>query len=530
MDRKEFRSIEADHGSRGPIARALLKSRMAMSRETPLEQFRSACGLAAPLALAAEDAHSPDSPPLTFHCPGPFLLIGRGPNDDFLLDHPQVSRRHAYVQAVAGRVVCIDLKSRTSTFWDDQPEPRPWGWLNAGRSIRIGPYRIQRTDRHPDEPAHGDLDDPFSRSVGGEAGADALPRAALELPIRVGGVAPTWEMGSLLAVVGRADDCQLTLADDSVSRTHACLVRTPLGTWVVDLGAREGVHVNGTRVRWAWLADGDVVRFGLFTMVLRYDYQPLAIVREDVPLDAGAFPAESPGDRRSGRLASSVERGTELAIRPKPRPPGLRRASAPPQVFSSAAPPAVNEAAWEPAFGPGPASYAVWQQQMQLMETFHNDMAMMVQMFVAMHREFQGSVREELARVQQLTKELSRLNARLNQIPERAGGSPTPEAARPEAKARPVPRQVQPGSQASPRADADRSTDATAGPQHKKRKDEPRRAARSPSVSADREEPASARTPRMESSEMYADLTRRITQLQTERRGYWQRILKAING
>jgi hypothetical protein len=36
--------------------------------------------------------------------------------------------------------------------------------------------------------------------------------------------------------------------------------------------------------------------------------------------------------------------------------------------------------------------------------------------------------------------------------------------------------------------------------------------------------------PRMESSEMYADLTRRITQLQRERRGYWKRILKAING
>ena len=29
---------------------------------------------------------------------------------------------------------------------------------------------------------------------------------------------------------------------------------------------------------------------------------------------------------------------------------------------------------------------------------------------------------------------------------------------------------------------------------------------------------------------MYADLTRRITELQKERRGYWQRILKTING
>ena len=35
---------------------------------------------------------------------------------------------------------------------------------------------------------------------------------------------------------------------------------------------------------------------------------------------------------------------------------------------------------------------------------------------------------------------------------------------------------------------------------------------------------------RTESTDMYADITRRITELQRERRGYWQRILKAING
>jgi hypothetical protein len=34
----------------------------------------------------------------------------------------------------------------------------------------------------------------------------------------------------------------------------------------------------------------------------------------------------------------------------------------------------------------------------------------------------------------------------------------------------------------------------------------------------------------MPSEDIYADLTRRITELQQERQGYWQKILKAING
>jgi hypothetical protein len=34
----------------------------------------------------------------------------------------------------------------------------------------------------------------------------------------------------------------------------------------------------------------------------------------------------------------------------------------------------------------------------------------------------------------------------------------------------------------------------------------------------------------MASEELYADLTRRITEIQRERQGYWQKILKVING
>jgi hypothetical protein len=36
--------------------------------------------------------------------------------------------------------------------------------------------------------------------------------------------------------------------------------------------------------------------------------------------------------------------------------------------------------------------------------------------------------------------------------------------------------------------------------------------------------------PAASSPDLYVHLARRITEIQRERRGYWQRILKAING
>jgi hypothetical protein len=159
---------------------------------------------------------------------------------------------------------------------------------------------------------------------------------------------------------------------------------------------------------------------------------------------------------------------------------------------------------------------------MQLMETFHNDMAMMVQMFIAMHREFQGSVRAELDRVQQLTRELGRLNARLSRLEKPGDIGQAAAAARPEGKVRPVGEKARSESRhASPPQTAPRQKGATAH-QHAARE-----------ASGRPEPPAGTgpgSPPRRESPDLYAELTRRITQLQRERRTYWQRILKTING
>lgn len=64
------------------------------------------------------------------------------------------------------------------------------------------------------------------------------------------------------AVIGRDPDCDIPLANRSVSRRHALVEKTP-GGWVVrDLGSANGTSVDGARITEAPLVSGAAVRFG----------------------------------------------------------------------------------------------------------------------------------------------------------------------------------------------------------------------------------------------------------------------------
>ena len=62
--------------------------------------------------------------------------------------------------------------------------------------------------------------------------------------------------------IGRLAECDVVLADDSVSRRHAEVRRQGSEIVVVDLGSTNGTKVNGERVGERILDDGDVVTVG----------------------------------------------------------------------------------------------------------------------------------------------------------------------------------------------------------------------------------------------------------------------------
>ena len=70
-------------------------------------------------------------------------------------------------------------------------------------------------------------------------------------------------------MLGRAPECPITLEDPLVSRHHAELHVDGAGCVLVDLGSRNGVHVNGVRrTERVALRPNDRIRLGRDELVL----------------------------------------------------------------------------------------------------------------------------------------------------------------------------------------------------------------------------------------------------------------------
>lgn len=90
----------------------------------------------------------------------------------------------------------------------------------------------------------------------GEPGGD---RSALS-------IAPGWSR------VGRSRSAEIRLVDPSVSRRHALLVRTPGEQLrIIDDRSLTGLYLNGDRVDWARLDDGDELVLGRFRLIVVCD-------------------------------------------------------------------------------------------------------------------------------------------------------------------------------------------------------------------------------------------------------------------
>jgi pSer/pThr/pTyr-binding forkhead associated (FHA) protein len=69
--------------------------------------------------------------------------------------------------------------------------------------------------------------------------------------------------------IGREPDCDMMLADETVSRWHASLERAVGGWLLADLGSTNGTRLNGWRVSSPIpVRAGDMVSFGASTYVV----------------------------------------------------------------------------------------------------------------------------------------------------------------------------------------------------------------------------------------------------------------------
>jgi hypothetical protein len=330
----------------------------------------------------------------------PCAVIGRNEDADVPLQDALVSRRHVYMQLVAGRLFCVDLGSRTGTHW--RHGTQPWGWLDRGEAIRVGPFFVRAEGEVPTEGQAGPDPDPLSAAPTGE-----WPRFSLEF-LHGDSRPKPWRVSRVLTLFGHARVCRVRLVDPSVSGVDCGLLHTPQGLWAIDLLGSGGLVVNDKAVRWAPLAAADVVRIGEFSFRVRADVaSPPTPAWEPPPrLDEGVGGTPTAEARVArGQLVPQDVPHPLLAL-----PPGTGEAQ------RALLMPLVNQFA---------------QMQQQMFDQFQQTILMLVEMFTALHKDQMNAVRRELDDLRALTRELHELQQELAGWPAPAAPAPAPAADEP---------------------------------------------------------------------------------------------------
>ena len=389
----------------------------------------------------------------------PFTLVGRDDACDVTLTDPEVNPRHAWLQVVGGRVLAVDLGSRTGLAWPEQGTGS--GWMDVGVPMRIGPFQLRLcspVSPHPVQfaPRYSPLQsDPAVVNTGSN----------FTLEFRNGKRArDRWVVNRLITLVGRASECKIRLSADDIAAYHCGLVLTPTSLWVVDLSGR-GVVVNGERMRVSPLEPGAELWIGRFLIGLDAKSVPTPVSPGRAlldPTDGGA--ASSPSDESDHPAEDEVP----LGIAP-PRDPNAGLPSShimadafqvwgtgpgggvshPILVSGSGPPPAIYPVAPGPrpsrtqlpktieAVGAPPAkipdvipsgrpvseataavTVASLLRQLgelhgQMLTQFEQSLGLMVRLFACLGPEQLPAMQQELARIQELNGELGHLQAEL---------------------------------------------------------------------------------------------------------------------
>jgi transcriptional regulator with GAF, ATPase, and Fis domain len=136
------------------------------------------------------------------------------------------------------------------------------------------------SDSDKPEPASAREVDIATRAASARSGALSAIVAAVLSGTHKGITKP---MGGRMRI-GKAQDNDLVLTDDTVSRHHCELIRSPEGIHIRDLDSTNGTRVDGTRIREAMVQPGSVLKVGEVEISLRPAAQKVEVLPSDKPM------------------------------------------------------------------------------------------------------------------------------------------------------------------------------------------------------------------------------------------------------
>jgi len=197
------------------------------------------------------------------------IRIGRGADNDIVLDYPTVSAHHAQITIAGDQAQIEDLNSTNGTAVGSPANRIQRAALKATDVVYFGSLRV-----------------PASRLLTGRLAMGDQPHT--QMAIRREAI-----------VFGRDPTCDHVLDDPLVSRRHARLTRSDASLFLEDLGSANGTFVNGQRISArAPIQAGDLIGMGRFTFKATPDgHLEQRDYRGDVSIEAEAVTVAI-GERR----------------------------------------------------------------------------------------------------------------------------------------------------------------------------------------------------------------------------------------
>jgi predicted RNA-binding Zn-ribbon protein involved in translation (DUF1610 family) len=136
------------------------------------------------------------------------------------------------------------------------------------------------TETYEGEPDHGSADE---RAEWRDQASSLVPEPGQYLAYEEDEMTVVVPVTREWTRIGRSLAADVRFDDPTVSRRHALIVRQPDGVRVLDDRSLNGVFVNGMRVEWSALRDGDEIVVG------RHVLHFLDVAAETAAGSAGAF-------------------------------------------------------------------------------------------------------------------------------------------------------------------------------------------------------------------------------------------------
>src|SRR5206468_8451544 len=92
-----------------------------------------------------------------------------------------------------------------------------------------------------------------------------------------------------------SDENDIVVQSDAVSRVHAYIMQSEGAWYIRDNGSKNGIQVNGSPGKEAWLQNGDVVQVGTFVFRFRDPAAEVPLENAVVESPAAGMPIDAAG-------------------------------------------------------------------------------------------------------------------------------------------------------------------------------------------------------------------------------------------